>query len=79
MSSTLEEIEQAALGLPPKDRAQLVDKLWESLDHTTYPHLSQEWVNEIKRRRQEFAEGKVKAIPGQEVSRKARKVVTPAR
>jgi len=67
----LEQIEREALALPAKERAELVDKLWESLGDTTYPVLSKEWLAEIERRRQELLQGKVKPIPGQEVSRKA--------
>ena len=71
MSATLEQIEQEALALPAKERAELVDKLWESLGDTTYPVLSKEWLTEIERRRQELLQGNVKPIPGEEVSRKA--------
>ena len=71
MSATLEQIEQEALALPAKERAQLVDKLWESLGDTTYPVLGKAWLAEIERRRQELLQGKVKPIPGEEVSRKA--------
>ena len=71
MSATLEQIEQEALALPAKERAQLVDKLWESLGDTTYPVLGEEWLAEIERRRQELLHGKVKPVPGEEVSRKA--------
>jgi putative addiction module component (TIGR02574 family) len=71
MSATSEQIEREALALPPKERSQLVDKLWESLGDTTYPVLSKEWLAEIERRRQELLQGKVKTIAGDEVSRKA--------
>ncbi len=71
MSATLEQIEREALALPPKERSQLVDKLWESLGDTTYPVLSKEWLAEIERRRQELLQGQVKTIPGDEVSREA--------
>ena len=71
MSATLEQIEREALALPAKDRSQLVDKLWESLGDTTYPVLGEEWLAEIERRRQELLQGKMKPIPGEEVSRKA--------
>ena len=71
MSPTLEKLEQDALALPPEDRAQLVDKLWESLGDTTYPALSDQWKAEIERRRQEVLEGKGRPVPGEAVSRKA--------
>jgi putative addiction module component (TIGR02574 family) len=74
MSLTVKEIEKEALTLPLKKRAQLVDKLWDSLGSTTHPILSEEWHTEIERRRREVLEGKVKTIPGEEVSRKARRL-----
>ena len=75
MSATLERIEQEVLALSPQDRAVLVGKLWESLDYTPYPELSPEWREEIDRRRREIQEGRVKPVPGEEVSRKARELV----
>jgi putative addiction module component (TIGR02574 family) len=71
MNITLEQIEREALALPAKERSQLVDKLWESLGDTTYPVLSEEWLAEIERRRQELLQGTVEPIAGEEVSRKA--------
>lgn len=78
MNAALERIEQEALALSPQERADLVGKLWESLDYTPYPELSQEWQSEIERRRREIQEGKVKPVPGEEVSRKARELVKHA-
>ena len=71
MSATLEEIEREALALPVEKRAQLVDKLWESLGETTYPVLSEEWLAEIERRRQELLQGKAESVAGEVVSRRA--------
>ena len=70
MSASIEQIEREALELPPEQRARLVDKLWESLGDTSVPVLSQEWQTEIERRRREILEGKVKPVPGEEVSRR---------
>ena len=72
MSATLAQIETEALALPPAKRAQLVDKLWESLGDTTHPYLSEEWKAEIQRRCREIDAGKVKMIPGDQVMREAR-------
>ncbi|MDQ6631464.1 MAG: addiction module protein [Verrucomicrobiota bacterium] len=74
MSATLERIEQEALALSPKERAEIVGKLWESLDYTPYPELSKEWQIEIERCRREIRDGKVKSVPGEEVSRKAQQL-----
>jgi putative addiction module component (TIGR02574 family) len=69
MSATLEQLEQQIMALPPKERAQLVDKLWDSLGGTTIPYLS----DELERRRRDLETGKVKAVPGDQVMREARK------
>jgi len=71
MSATIEQIEKQVLALPAEERAQLVDKLWESLGDTSYPILSEEWKLEIERRRRELLDGRVKAVPGVDVARKA--------
>jgi len=71
MSSTIAQIEKEVLALPAEQRAQLVDKLWDSLGDTSYPALSEEWKTEIERRRRELLERKVRAVPGEEVSREA--------
>jgi putative addiction module component (TIGR02574 family) len=71
MSAALQQIEREALALPAQERAQLVDKLWESLGDTTYPVVSEEWLAEIERRRRELLQGKVMPVAGEDVSRKA--------
>jgi putative addiction module component (TIGR02574 family) len=71
MSAALAEIEQEAMALPPNQRAQLADRLWESLASTSSSPLTEGWTAEIERRRQEVAEGSAKPVSGEEVSRKA--------
>jgi putative addiction module component (TIGR02574 family) len=78
-SATLERIEREALALPVKERAQLVDKLWESLGDTTCLVLNEEWNAELERRRRNLIEGKARVVPGEEVSRKAREIVNSPR
>ena len=71
MSATFEQIQQEVLELPAGERAQLVEKLWDSLADSDYPRLSTAWSQEIDRRRRDFAEGKAGSVPGEEVSRRA--------
>jgi putative addiction module component (TIGR02574 family) len=78
MSAPLDQIEQDALALPPEQRAQLVDKLWDSLGDTTYPALTENWRAEIERRRQQLANGQAVAVPGEAVSRRAREIAGPS-
>ena len=77
MSVTLQQIEREALALPPEERAQLVDKLWDSLGDTTYPALSESWSAEIERRRKQLLEGRAQSLPGEEVSSKAWELAGP--
>jgi putative addiction module component (TIGR02574 family) len=71
MTVTDEEIERMALALEPQSRAQLVSKLWESLDDMPCPELSDEWKEEISRRCHEIDQGKARMIPGEQVMREA--------
>jgi len=48
-----------------------VDRLWDSLDDSTYPHPSEEWLAEIDQRCREIDEGKAKLVPGEQVMREA--------
>ena len=79
MNATLEKIEREALALPVRQRAQLVDKLWESLGDTTYPLLSPEWEAEIERRCRDIDAGKVKPISGERVMKKATAILEKVR
>ena len=79
MSTILEQIGRDALALPARERAQLVDKLWESLGDTASPNLSDEWWAEIDRRRREIDEGKVRMIPGEEVMHEAQTMLDQLR
>jgi putative addiction module component (TIGR02574 family) len=79
MSATLEQIEREALALPAPQRAQLVDKLWESLGDTTCPVWDEAWVAEVERRRQALLDGKAKVVAGDQVSRKARELAKSGR
>jgi len=65
--------------LPLEKRAQLVDRLWESLGDTTYAMLSKEWLAEIERRREGYLQGGVEPIVGEEVSRQAWEMAKPTR
>lgn len=55
---------QAALLLPPGDRALLVDALEESLDHGEFatPEIAAAWSEEIDRRLATYDRGETKAV-----------------
>lgn len=68
-SKTLQE---AALDLPPNERAELARKLLRSLDDPSEEELAQTWLSEAERRALELDRGEVQAIPAEDVRRKAR-------
>jgi putative addiction module component (TIGR02574 family) len=72
MSTTVEQLAEQAMNLPPESRAKLADLLVESLDSDELGRIEQMWVAEAKRRRDEVRSGKVKSIPGPEALRKVR-------
>src|SRR5262245_16790514 len=61
--SKKEEILAEALALPEKQRADLADDLWLSLNGMTQEEIDQEWLKELKRRWAEFERGDVEALP----------------
>jgi len=73
MSVLLEKIEEEALSLSGEERARLAEKLWESLGDGE--PLNEAWMAEIGRRREEVREGRVKPVPGADVTRKAWEMV----
>ncbi len=79
MRDSLEQIQREALALPANERAQLVEKLWESLGDTTCPHLSEEWKEDIDRRCLEIDEGKARMTPGEDVMRETREMLQALR
>lgn len=64
-------IEDKALHLPPEERAKLAQKLILSLDTLSEAEIENAWLAEAQRRALEIDRGEVKAIPADEVRRKA--------
>ena len=56
-----------AAQLPVADRIQLIEAIWDSVPESALPPLSEEWLDEIKRRSAEFDAGKVRPVPWEEV------------
>jgi putative addiction module component (TIGR02574 family) len=57
--------------LPVPDRVQLVEALWDTLPDDALPPLSDEWIEEIRRRSAEFDAGAVKGAPWEEIRAEA--------
>jgi putative addiction module component (TIGR02574 family) len=65
-------LEAEALRLEPRVRAQLAERLFESLAGSSYPDIDRAWVEEALARDDELDAGETEAIPADEVIRKAR-------
>ena len=65
----LDELTKEVLELPLDQRAELTEKLLESLDQLTPEELEQVWAAEAERRYQGFKNEKVEAYGGAEVHR----------
>jgi putative addiction module component (TIGR02574 family) len=71
MPMAMKKIEFEALNLNMQARAQLVGRLLLSLDEPTESEVEQLWLNEAERRLDDYRNGKVQGIPGNEVFKKA--------
>jgi hypothetical protein len=63
--------------LPAAFRAQLADRLVESLDSADIDEVQSLWAAEAVRRRDEVRSGCVKPIHGEEVLTEARRILGP--
>ncbi len=71
MTPTLDALYQAALALSEDDRAELADRLLDSLPPDVPSQLHPAWRAELRRRAAQVDSGEVKPIPWQEVRRLA--------
>jgi len=72
MATTVEELTTQVMALPSEDRALLAERLVESLDQES---VSEIWLTEAKKRRDEVRSRRVKPIPSVEVIEEIRKIV----
>lgn len=71
MPMTMKKIESEALNLDLHSRANLVGKLLLSLDEPSVSEVERLWLDEAERRLDDYRTGKVQAIPGNEVFKRA--------
>ncbi len=71
MNKISEQILAEALNLPPRERAELIEKLLSSFDHKNPKEIDALWARESEDRIDAFNSGKIEAIPAKEVFRKA--------
>jgi putative addiction module component (TIGR02574 family) len=72
MLISFEEILNAALLLPPEERAALADHLLTSLDGPDQKAIDEAWIEEAERRMRELDEGIVEAVDGELVMERLR-------
>lgn len=66
-------IQDEVLGLPAKDRAKLIDVLWESLSSPEMQLREAAWAEESERRIDAFEDGELKTRDAQAVFSELRK------
>lgn len=71
----LDEILKDALSLGLRDRAKLAERLLVSLDSLSEEEADRLWADEAERRLKEYRAGRMKAIPADEVARKAQRLM----
>lgn len=75
MSLTLDQITEGAMRLPTVSRAELAEKLVESLDFSENDEINALWAAEAIKRRDEIRSGQVAPIPGEDVIAEVRRIV----
>jgi putative addiction module component (TIGR02574 family) len=73
MSPNLDALTTQALALPPEQRFELAQRLWESVGPT--PELDEELIAEIERRDAEIESGATRTYSHEEVMRDAKKAI----
>lgn len=68
------EIFSAALSLDVRDRAALAQTLLASLDELSEEEAERLWADEAQRRLEGLRAGRARAVPADEVARKAEKL-----
>lgn len=71
---TVDQIIEEARHWPPEKVGELVGRLTEDL-HACAPEIEAAWQTEIARRVEEVRSGKVRVVPGEEVSARIGKIV----
>jgi putative addiction module component (TIGR02574 family) len=73
---TVADLEAEALHLTPKERARLAQRLLESLETLSEDEIEVLWLEEADRRDRALDEDPSRAIPGEDVLREARALLS---
>ena len=74
MSALLDELTKQATGLAIEERAQLAQRLMESVEQESDPDVQEAWEREIGSRIAKYERGEAKLIPAEEVFAAARRL-----
>ena len=72
MAATKDELEAAALRLPPDERARLVHRLLASLESLEERDVEADWIEEAERRYAHYRKGILASRPADVVLREAK-------
>ena len=72
MATTKDELEAAALKLPPDERARLVHRLLASLESLDEQDVEVDWIEEAERRYDQYRQGILTGRPADVVLREAK-------
>jgi putative addiction module component (TIGR02574 family) len=70
-----DEVFKNALSLDVRDRAALAQTLLASLDELSGEEAERLWTEEARRRWEDFRAGRAKAVPAEEVAKKAARLL----
>ena len=63
MNARVDNLLLEALGLPDEERSALVAALLDSIEGSADPSISEAWRSEVRKRREAFRDGSIRAIP----------------
>jgi putative addiction module component (TIGR02574 family) len=69
MTDLAKQFADKALLLPREDRAELVERLLQSLNEPGQKEIDKLWAEEAEKRVKEYKEGKIEALDGEQVFR----------
>lgn len=67
MTATTERVLNDALALPPIERAELIQRLFQSFDISEDNHIDTAWTEEIESRIEAYDKGLLTASPAEDV------------
>jgi putative addiction module component (TIGR02574 family) len=73
---TVADLETKVLELSPKERARLAQRILESLEVLSEAEIEALWLQEAERRDRALDEDPSRAVPGEDVMREARSLLS---